>query len=135
MLIEDIRWEVALAALRSGIILSPATTMSTEKDIQYRCIRSKARLFVGDATSVAKFLAVQQNCPSVRTVIQVGDDAQTPAISLYPSLEKIAANANFRSTKRHWSRPAVVFFTSGTSGPPKMVRHNQISYPLGEISK
>lgn len=98
-------------------------------------MKSKAKLFVGDAISVAKFLAVQHNCPAVKNVIQVGDGAQNPAISLYSSLEKIAANANYMSLKRNWRHPALIYFTSGTSGPPKMVRHNQISYPLGDIPK
>ncbi|KAF2844674.1 acetyl-CoA synthetase-like protein [Plenodomus tracheiphilus IPT5] len=123
-------WEIALAGLRSGIVLSPATTLSTEKDIQYRCNKSKASVFVGDTVSVAKFLAVRENCPTVRTIVQVGDVAPKGVTSLYSALEHVEAKAQFKSAKRHWSRPALIYFTSGTSGPPKMVRHNQVSFPL-----
>lgn len=31
-------------------------------------------------------------------------------------------------------RAAIVYFTSGTSGPPKMVQHNAMSYPLAHTN-
>lgn len=127
------RWELALAALRSGIIVSPATTLSTEKDIQFRCTQSKARVFVGDASSVEKLLAVRDNCPGIKSIIQVGGIAQAGIVSLGSSLEAIASGARLPSMRRSWDTPALTFFTSGTSGPPKMVRHNQVSYPLGKF--
>ncbi|OBT76902.1 hypothetical protein VF21_04765 [Pseudogymnoascus sp. 05NY08] len=123
-------WEIAVGAIRSGVIISPATTLLTEKDIQYRCVKSKASVFVGDGASVAKFLAVRDACPSVRTVLQVGDVPHPGANSFYASLELIEADASVEDVRRDWNSPALLFFTSGTSGPPKMVRHNQVSYPL-----
>ncbi|KAI8943321.1 hypothetical protein NX059_001339 [Plenodomus lindquistii] len=123
-------WEIGLAGLRSGIIIAPGTTLSTEKDIQYRCSTSKASVFVGDAVSVAKFLAVRHQCPTVKKIIQVGDVAPTGVVSLYSAIEGVESKATYRTVKRHWSQHAITYFTSGTSGPPKMVRHNQVSYPL-----
>ncbi|KAH7086911.1 hypothetical protein FB567DRAFT_602477 [Paraphoma chrysanthemicola] len=123
-------WELTLAALRSGLIYSPGPTLLTGKEIQYRCNETKAKLFVGDAASVKKFLSVRQDCPTVRHIIQVGDDIVEQAISLYASLDTIPADAKYTSLVQEWSSPALIYFTSGTSGLPKMVRHNQISYPL-----
>ncbi|KAH8594835.1 hypothetical protein B0O99DRAFT_741522 [Bisporella sp. PMI_857] len=123
-------WEIALAAIRSGIILVPATTLLTAKDIQYRCIKSKASVFVGDDTSVTKFLSVRGQCTSVRTILQVGDTPHDGAISFYSALENIKDSASVATVRREWYTPALIYFTSGTSGPPKMVRHNQISLPL-----
>lgn len=130
------RWELALAALRSGIIYSPGPTLLTEKEIEYRCNKTRAKLFIGDATNVAKFLTVQQHCPTVRHVMRVGDGAESHGVvSVYASLESVPIGAKFRSLRQQWSSPAMLYFTSGTSGFPKVVRHNQISYPLGEISR
>jgi acyl-coenzyme A synthetase/AMP-(fatty) acid ligase len=132
LLIRYNRWEIALATIRSGIILSPATTLSTEKDIQYRTIKSKATVFVGDIVSVKKFLAIREKCPFIRTIIQVGDVSCEDVVPFYPSLESIEGGAKVNPVRRHWNYPALTYFTSGTSGEPKMVRHNQISYPLGK---
>ncbi|KAH7128584.1 hypothetical protein B0J11DRAFT_525312 [Dendryphion nanum] len=127
-------WEIALAAIRSGVILAPATTLLTDKDIGYRCITSKAAVFVGDAVSVEKFLSVKKDCPSVRTIIQVGDTPQEDAVPFDSALETVENNAEFSSIRQDSKSPALLYFTSGTSGPPKMVRHNQISYPLALAS-
>lgn len=126
------RWEIALAAIRSGIILSPAPTLCTEADIRYRCNQSRASVFVGDHVSVGKFLAVRSDCPSVRTVIQVGDTPHKNFISFHSVLEHIASKDTMIGVRRPWSAPALIYFTSGTSGSPKMVRHNQVSYPFGK---
>ncbi|KAH6864177.1 hypothetical protein B0T12DRAFT_344207 [Alternaria alternata] len=124
-------WEVALAAIRSGIILSPGPNLLTEKEIQYRCNKIKSRLFVGDETSVSKFLAVRQHCPTVKHIIRVGDGTRSQDVSsLYAALEDIETHARFDSLYQEWSSPAMIYFTSGTSGHPKMVRHNQVMLSL-----
>lgn len=114
------------------MILAPVPTLVSEKDIEYRCIKSKATIFIGDETSVRKFLKVRSQCPGVQTVIKVGGSSDKDTISYYDALEGVAENPLFKAVSLPWQSPAVIYFTSGTSGPPKMVVHNQISYPLGE---
>lgn len=116
------------------MILAPATTLVTAKDIEYRCTLSRASVFVGDRTSVGKFLSVRKQCPMIKTVIQVEGIPWDGAVSLYASLESIEDNAQFVAVKQRWNVPALIYFTSGTSGPPKMVQHNQISFPLGQCT-
>ncbi|KAL5342221.1 hypothetical protein BJX70DRAFT_395190 [Aspergillus crustosus] len=123
-------WEIATAGLRSGIVIAPATTLLTATDIEYRARKSKATVFVGDATSVTKIRQVRHRCPSLRTIVQVDGVPEKDVTNLYESLEQIQPDAKYPSARHPWNSPAIVYFTSGTSGLPKMVRHNQVSFPL-----
>ncbi|KAK4948623.1 hypothetical protein LTR10_012627 [Elasticomyces elasticus] len=132
-------WELATACLRSGVVLCPCTTLLVAKDIEYRLQISHAAAFVGDEASVAKCLSVASKCPQLRTVIQVqaSNNNVSPssrdqrvtdfhtALASIPEDVKCPVPSTLTSTS-----PALTFFTSGTTGPPKMVLHSQISYPL-----
>jgi medium-chain acyl-CoA synthetase len=39
-------------------------------------------------------------------------------------------SGNFEDKRVSSAEPALIYFTSGTTGPPKMVLHTQASYPL-----
>ncbi|KAJ5387415.1 hypothetical protein N7509_009956 [Penicillium cosmopolitanum] len=93
-------WEVATAGLRSGILIAPATTLLTAKDIEYRSQRSKATVFVGDATSVRKIQQVRHKCPSLRVIIQTEGQPEAGVTGLYKAIEQIETTArHFRSTE------------------------------------
>ncbi|KAE8389597.1 hypothetical protein BDV23DRAFT_157060 [Aspergillus alliaceus] len=126
-------WEVATAGLRSGIIIAPATTLLTARDIEYRCQKSNATVFVGDTTSVRKVLQVRHSCPSLRVIIQAEGEPEAGVTGLYMALKRIETTARYCSIRQPWNSPAILYFTSGTSGLPKMVRHNQVSYPLAHL--
>ncbi|KAH7336612.1 hypothetical protein BKA65DRAFT_37308 [Rhexocercosporidium sp. MPI-PUGE-AT-0058] len=126
-------WEIALASIRSGIVICPATTLLVAKDIEFRCNQTGATAFFGDKTNVEKFMKVKANCPTVKLVVQVDETAKardSAVVNYYQRLESIEATATFQSPQIATSDPSLIYFTSGTSGPPKMVQHNQISYPL-----
>lgn len=83
---------------------------------------------------MSKFLAVRQHCPTVKHIIRVGDGTRSQDVSsLYAALEDIETHARFDSLYQEWSSPAMIYFTSGTSGHPKMVRHNQVMLSLGKV--
>jgi len=123
---------VGLAALRRGIILAPVPSMITENDIQYRCNKSKATAFIGDEAMVKKFRAVRFWCPSVKTVMQVGGLVPEDTVDYYKAMENIPPSDQLESLHLPWDHPAIIYFTSGTSGLAKMVIHKKVSYPLGK---
>jgi medium-chain acyl-CoA synthetase len=121
-----------VAAIRADVILCPATTLLVDNDIQFRCQKTKATTFVGDATSIEKMLKVRSQCPALRTVIQVGGSGGGGVVEYSSAMANIPNEVVFPPRPRNWNTPALIYFTSGTAGPPKMVLHNQISYPLGK---
>lgn len=133
-------WEIATACLRAGIILCPCTTLLVEKDIEYRLDVSNAAAFLGDAVAVAKCLKVRSRgaCKKLKTIIQVdasGDGSSASAPSGVEDfgalLAKVPKNITIDVSKDlNPKSPALCFFTSGTTGPPKIVLHTQTSYPL-----
>ena len=120
-------WEIMLAAIKLGAVLSPATTLLSEADVSDRLERGEIKAIVADASCVAKFPAHQDG----RIRIVVGGDAggwigysdhSKSGVEFQPDRETRAND------------PCVLYFTSGTTSKPKMVLHTQRSYPVGHLS-
>lgn len=120
-------WEIMLAAMKIGAVLSPATTLLSEADLHDRIQRGQMRGVIADKTSTNKFIGAADAC--VRVVVggsQAGWVDYTQCTS---------ASADFQAdgpTKAEDS--CVLYFTSGTTSKPKMVLHTHRSYPIGHLS-
>ncbi|MCV6615013.1 MAG: AMP-binding protein [Cellvibrionaceae bacterium] len=119
-------WEVFTACLRMGVLVTPATTQSSSKDISYRVQTAEASCVICDSASALKFDRVAKQCPSVHSKIVVGDELE----GWLPYTELLAAPAEFRCVDTAASEPALCYFSSGSSGHPKMCVHSH-SYALG----
>lgn len=125
-------WEVACGALRLGMVVCPATTLLVPKDLEYRANVSKAVCFVGDHDSAQKFDQIKESKVKVKLLLRlVSKDPMKGWKSYDEELEDVPDDTLYTGPKTKSSDPAIIYFTSGTSGHPKMVLHNQISYPLG----
>ena len=65
-------WETLLAAIKLGVVVTPATTLLTTADIQDRVDRGRVRHVVASAANVSKFDGVTgsftKDCRRRRTV-------------------------------------------------------------------
>ena len=130
-------WVVMLALCKIGAIVIPATHMLTKKDIIYRNSRAsvKAIICVDDAYVVSQIQAAMSESHTVKQYITITDHGK-------PIPE------GFHDWQSEWKnapkfvRPAfvndnndtmIMYFTSGTSGEPKMVAHDYL-YAMGHLS-
>jgi len=123
-------WEILLGCLRGLAVSVPGTTLLTPKDIQYRLGVSEASVVVTDEDDTWKVDQVLAECPSVRHRIVVGR-----AGGGWLEYEALMARGSDRlAHPRNLSAdPMMIYFTSGTTGPPKMVLHTHASYPIGHV--
>ncbi|GHV71344.1 acetyl-CoA synthetase [Spirochaetia bacterium] len=151
MLILKRRWEywpILLALHKLGAIGIPATHLLSPKDIVYRCSVADVAgiVCVDDDVVMSKVdeAAAKLGGGSlrykafVRSVHTPADKAIAPAASAIPWADFKAlmekASPEFQRIPQCNTNDDIMllYFTSGTTGMPKMVRHNFV-YPLGHI--
>lgn len=132
MLPRVIDWyDVVLGAIKLGAIPMPATTQLREKDIAYRIGRAEAAMAIVEAAARDRVDAAAHECPSLRNRVFVGDGAAQEGWVHLNSLEPSAGGATLAKNPTASSDPMLIYFTSGTTGHPKMVLHTQASYGIG----
>ena len=131
-------WVVMLALHKLGAVVIPATHMLTKHDIVYRNTRAsvKAIICVEDNYVMSQVEAAMPESPTVEVLIKVGDGKKTSITNQWHSWQEEWKQAP------PFKKPAYVnsnddtmlmYFTSGTSGEPKMVAHDFL-YAMGHLS-
>ncbi|MDR0669148.1 MAG: AMP-binding protein [Treponema sp.] len=146
-------WPVLLALHKLGAIGIPATHLLTAKDIAYRCEAADvaAVICVDDERVLehvdeAEAKLTEKAGPGGKVFLRykafvrsVHRPADSPLDRRFTGWEDF--NARTRAAPEDFTRPEQVnrnedimllYFTSGTTGMPKMVRHD-FAYPLGHI--
>ncbi|MBM7581770.1 acetyl-CoA synthetase [Caldicoprobacter guelmensis] len=128
-------WFCLLALHKLGAIAIPATHLLTAKDIVYRNNAADIKMIVALNEPLVLEHVDQAHLQSLSLKYKVVVGGQREGwISYYEGIE---------SAPSHFERPtgnqattnediSLLYFTSGTTGYPKMVQHNFI-YPLGHI--
>lgn len=120
-------WEVTLAAMKLGAVISPASTLLTPTDLQDRIERGAMRGIIADAGSVAKF--AQVTGAEVRLVVGGTAANWLPYEAAYSAAATFVPDGPTQATD-----PLLLYFTSGTTAQPKLVLHTHQSYPVGHLS-
>lgn len=126
-------WFSIVALHKLGATVIPATHLLTEKDIIYRCEKAdiKAIVATGDEIVINHIQNSSPKCPTLKTLISTGPIVPEGWFDFNKEIEVAApfvrpelANTN--------DDVSLMYFTSGTTGNPKMVAHD-FTYPLGHI--
>ncbi len=145
-------WPIILGLMKLGVAFIPATVQLTKKDIAYRCNASSASIVISisdkgvidaideaipDCTTLKKKAIV---FPETNAAMATEDN---PNYYSKVPLEWIDLNTELALCKSIWNKPSgdslphgndcmILYFTSGTTGMPKMVYHN-FTHPIGHI--
>src|SRR5487761_2504782 len=117
-------WETMLAAMKLGVVVIPATTLLTPDELRDRLDRGRAKVVVATQDQVAKFAGLGAD-RLVRFVVNASSQQEG-----WLAYEQAA---DFPETFVP-EDPMLLYFTSGTTAKPKLVRHSQRSYPVGGLS-
>lgn len=126
-------WFSIIALHKLGAVVIPATHLLTKKDIIYRCHAATIKMIVaaGETVITTHISDALPDCPSVEKVVSVGpeipegyEDFHKGITDAAPFVRPELVNTN--------DDISLMYFTSGTTGEPKMVAHD-FTYPLGHI--
>jgi len=130
-------WITAIALCKLGAVIIPATMQLTSKDIIYRVNAAGVKAVVCYSDSDG-FIAEQMEtafpeCPTIKTrILTPGTrDGWLQLIEPLNDFPDVFERPRGEDSVNS-SDPMLIYFTSGTTGMPKMVLHS-FSHPLGHI--
>jgi len=127
-------WVIMLALHKIGAVGIPATHMLTKHDIVYRNTRAsvKAIICVDDPYVCEQISLAVPESPTVCQYIAIG---QSVPEGFHDYLKEVVQAPPFvRPADQNENEDTMlIYFTSGTSGEPKMVAHNFL-YPMGHLT-
>jgi acetyl-CoA synthetase len=124
-------WISYLSAIKGGLILIPAASILSVEDIVYRFQKASPKVIIADqdnAEKVEQALLQYDHPVKVKLLLEGKRNGWAP----YSEIDKEKTEASAADTNKNddlfW------FFTSGTTGMPKVAVHTQSSYPLGHLT-
>src|SRR4051794_6514642 len=123
-------WETMLASIKLGVVVIPATTLLTPDELQDRLDRGRAKIVVATQDQVGKFASLRGG--DLTRVVVGASSAHEGWLPFEQASEFPATLVPDGPT--HADDPMLLYFTSGTTAKPKLVRHSQRSYPVGGLS-
>ncbi|MCR5824466.1 MAG: AMP-binding protein [Lachnospiraceae bacterium] len=129
-------WVCATALIKLGVILIPATLQLTKKDIAYRCNAAGVKMMVcvDDEYVISQVELAKPEMPGVTKFALVDNVKKDGWIDFDEEFMKCSdvfeRPVGAEATKG--TDVMQLYFTSGTTGMPKMVTHNYF-HPLGHI--
>ena len=124
-------WLTILVSIKGGFRLIPAATVLTVNDIIYRFDKLMPEVVIADPDTALKIDEAEKIAgkKALLKIIVNGDHH-----GWTPFEEINSGNIKAGAADTNADDPLFLFFTSGTTGMPKVVTHTHTSYPLGHLT-
>ena len=129
--LQHITWLTLVATIKGGYRLIPAATILGLHDIVYRFGKLMPKVVIADADNAAKIEEAEELSGNEVHVKIIAEGKREGWYS-WEDIELESTDARAADTMA--DDPLFLFFTSGTTGMPKVVTHTHLSYPLGHLT-
>jgi len=129
--LDPANWITTLAAIKGGFPLIPSAVSLLDTDIAYRFNKIFPKVIIADAANAPKIDAAEHliNKKIALKIIVDGDREGWYGMDV---MEKESKDAEADNTKS--DDDLYYFFTSGTTGLPKVVTHTHLTLPAGHLT-
>lgn len=127
-------WFSIIALHKLGAVVIPATHLLTKKDIAYRANAADIKMIVcaGEETIMSHIKEAMPDSPTIKKLVSVGPVVPEGFEDFHKGIENAGPFVRPENVNTN-EDTSLMYFTSGTSGEPKMVIHDFL-YPLGHIT-
>jgi len=124
-------WYTIVALHKIGAVIVPATFMLTKGDVEYRVRSASIKAAIcTDMNGVCDAVDSAEDVPSLE-IKMIVNGKRDGWMQFDEGVEK--ASDKLDRVETHVKEPMLMYFSSGTSGYPKMVLHDHL-YSLGHLS-
>jgi acyl-coenzyme A synthetase/AMP-(fatty) acid ligase len=123
-------WDAFTACLRMGVVVAPGTSQLSAADLKYRVNAAGATCVLTDTSGAAKVDEIASACPTLRVRL-IAEGHRDGWVALTQAMAE--AGESFETIDTAADDDAICYFTSGTTGYPKMCIHKH-SYALGHAN-
>ena len=124
-------WISYLACIKGGIVIIPAATTLEERDLKFRFESAFPQVALADQINAKKIDLAENHFEQKITVKIITEGTREGWVSLN---EVFKENTSAEAATSKSDDNLFYFFTSGTTGMPKVVVHTHYTYPLGSFT-
>jgi len=124
-------WIAILAGIKGGFRLVPAATVLGVQDVAYRFGRLMPNVVICDSENAEK-IDEAEKISGKKVSLKLIVDGSRSGWRHFSEIDKEPSQAEAANTKANDA--LFMYFTSGTTGMPKIVIHSHLSYPFGHLT-